>query len=170
MYKVIFASAAPFLIAACGEATPVDEVEPQPMQTAPAGAEIALAEIPANSLRSIDYPGSYLQGGTRLVLNEDKTYEISRADGTTDVGTYSELEDGSRIRLEDFDGGPAWFSVGQRAIYRLPDESTPYGEITVEGEYRRDLATPTPTSVISPAPAAPTPDADTAEAAADEEE
>ena len=68
------------------------------------------------------------------------------------------MEDGSRIRLEDFEGGPAWFSVGNGAIYRLPGETTPYNEITAEGEYKREpdrpapsLATPSPEPAATPA-------------------
>ena len=158
MRKFALTAAPLVLLAACGETTPADEVEPQPMPTDTVAVSVDLPEIPANSLTTIDYPGTYMRaeaaGPTRLTLNEDMTYVLSRGDGTTVSGTYTALEDGSRIRLEDFDGKPAFFSIGTGAIYLLPDESTPYSEITVEGEYTRMADTP-----AAPAPnrAAPTP-------------
>lgn len=152
-HLTILAAAPLALLAGCADSTPVDEVEPEPMATDEVPVTIELPEIPANSLTTIDYPGVYSRDGrTRLRLNEDMTYELIRPDGTSVTGTFSEMEDGSRIRLEDFEGGPAWFSVGNGAIYRLPDETTPYNEITAEGEYKRELDRPTP------APAAPSPE------------
>lgn len=140
------------VLAACADSTPVDEIEPEPMEADAVPVTIELPEIPVNSLTTIDYPGVYSRDGrTRLRLNADMTYELIRPDGTSVTGSYSEMEDGSRIRLEDFEGGPAWFSVGNGAIYRLPDESTPYGEITAEGEYKREPDRPTPT-LASPSP------------------
>ena len=153
-------AAAPLaVLAACADSTPVDEVEPEPMEAEAVPVTIELPEIPANSLTTINYVGVYSRDGrTRLRLNEDLTYELIRPDGTSVTGTYSEMEDGSRIRLEDFEGGPAWFSVGNGAIYRLPDETTPYNEITAEGEYKREpdrpapsLATPSPEPAATPA-------------------
>lgn len=152
--KPLLTAAAPLaLLAACGEATPVEEFEPQPMETAPA-AVVDLPEIPANSLGTVDFPGSYSRMGSTLVLDEDGTYDFLAANGERITGTYSRMEDGSRIRLEDFDGGPAFFSVGRDAIYRLPSEATPYNEITVEGEYRRNLATPSPAGTATATAAA----------------
>lgn len=156
MRSLIVLAAAPLaMLAACADSTPVDEVEPEPMATDAVPITIELPEIPVNSLVTIDYPGVYSRDGrTRLRLNEDMTYELIRPDGTSVAGTYSELEDGSRIMLEDFEGGPAWFSVGRGAIYRLPDESTPYDEITAEGEYKREPDRPTAT--VAPPPPTPT--------------
>ena len=141
------------LLAACGEATPVDEFEPQPMETAPAAA-VDLPAIPENSLGTVDFPGSYSRMGSTLVLNEDETYRFMASNGEVMTGTYTRMEDGSRIRLEDFDGGPAFFSVGRDAIYRLPDEATPYGEITAEGEFRRNVTSPSATVTSTAADAA----------------
>ncbi|MXP40398.1 hypothetical protein GRI75_01900 [Altererythrobacter soli] len=154
MRSLIVLAAAPLaMLAACADSTPVDEVEPEPMAVDEVPVTIDLPEIPANSLTTIDYPGVYSRDGrTRLRLNADKTYELIRPDGTSVTGAYSELPDGSRIRLEDFDGGPAWFSVGNGAIYRLPSESTPFGEITAEGEYKREPDRPT--ASVSPSPTA----------------
>ena len=157
MRSLIILAAAPLaLLAACADSTPVDEVEAEPMATDEVPVTIELPEIPANSLTTIDYPGVYSRDGrTRLRLNEDMTYELIRPDGASVTGTFSEMEDGSRIRLEDFEGGPAWFSVGNGAIYRLPDETTPYSEITAEGEYKREPDRPTPAvGAPSPEPAA----------------
>jgi hypothetical protein len=161
MRSLIILAAAPVaMLAACADSTPVDEVEPEPMATDEVPITIELPEIPANSLTTIDYHGVYSRDGrTRLRLKEDMTYELTRPNGTMTTGAYSEMEDGSRIRLEDFEGGPAWFSVGNGAIYRLPDESTPYSEITAEGEYKREPDRRTPSfEPPSPAPTAtPTP-------------
>lgn len=171
MRSIIILAAAPLaMLAACADSTPVDEVEPEPMAVDEVPVTIELPEIPANSLITIDYPGVYSRDGrTRLRLNADKTYELIRPDGTSVTGAYSEMEDGSRIRLEEFEGGPAWFSVGNGAIYRLPGESTPFGEITADGEYKREPDRPTatvaPTSTASPT-ASSTP-AEPAEAPAD---
>ncbi|WP_126173244.1 hypothetical protein [Altericroceibacterium xinjiangense] len=168
--RISIALAAPLVLAlaACGETTPADEVTPEPMPTAEVPVE--LPTIPVNSTTTVQYSGSYSQAGAdgeirRLTLNEDNTYEYTTANGQAITGTYSRMEDGSRIRLEDFEGGPAWFSVGNGAIYRLPSESTPYNEITMEGEYRRDVSqmTPpgaTPATGTAAAPAAVTAPAD----------
>jgi hypothetical protein len=173
MRSIITLAAAPLaLLAACADSTPVDEVEPEPMAVDEVPVTIDLPEIPVNSLTTIDYPGVYSRDGrTRLRLNADKTYELIQPDGTSASGAYSEMEDGSRIKLENFEGGPAWFSVGNGAIYRLPSESTPFSQITPEGEYKREpdrpaasvaptstaspTATPTASSTASPTPAEP---------------
>lgn len=158
MRSLIVLAAAPLaLLAACADSTPVDEVEPEPMAVDEVPVTIDLPEIPANSLTTIEYPGVYSRDGrTRLRLNADKTYELIGPDGTSVTGSYTEMPDGSRIRLEDFEGGPAWFSVGNGAIYRLPGENTPFGEITAEGEYKREpdrpTASATPTAAASPGP------------------
>jgi len=146
MRSLIVLAAAPLaMLAACAESTPVDEVEPEPMATDDVPVTMELPEIPANSLTTVQYHGVYSQDGrTRLRLNEDLTYEIIRPDGTTVTGTYTEMEDGSRIRLEDYEGGPAWFSVGTDAIYQLPDETTPYTQISADSEFKREIDRPSP--------------------------
>lgn len=142
--RIIIAAAVPlaFALAGCGESTPADEVRPEPMPAAEVPVE--LPDIPANSIVTVDYPGTYTQAGpsgelNRLTLNEDNTYEYTGPDGNTITGTYVGLEDGSRIRLEDFNGEPAYFSIGTGAIYRLPGEATPYNEITAQGEFKRQI-------------------------------
>lgn len=150
--RLIALSAATALLAACGEATPVDEVEPQPMAPLPA-TMVDPPEIPANSLETIDLTGSYSRLDNTLMFEEDGTYRFLGSGGEIVTGTYTPMEDGSRIRLEDFEGGPAFFSVGHDAIYRLPDEATPYNEITAEQAYRRNV-TPPPTEDDTAAPPA----------------
>jgi hypothetical protein len=148
---IILSAAAPLaLLAACGDSTPADEAEPTALdEVAPtqdlAAASIDMPEVPANSLASVDYPGSYAmtdaEGRTsRITLRDDDTYDYTGPDGTSRTGRYTRLDDGSRIMIEDFDGRAGYFSVADGAIYRLEGESTPYNEITVTGMYRRENA------------------------------
>ena len=108
------------------------------MATTTDEAPVALPKVPADALATIDYAGSYAHGTTHLRLNGDKTFELTKNDGTIVTGNYTELADGSRIQLDDFDGGkPAWFSVGNGALYRLADGTVPYDQVDEAEVYNR---------------------------------
>jgi hypothetical protein len=143
---ILAAVAAPLALTlgACGDSVTDERVVPEESETQPEPAvPVDLPDVPARVITTIDYPGSYARtesGGseTRLRLDADNSYVLTRADGTTVSGTYSRTEDGTRLRLENYDGGPAYFSAGTGAIYRLADENTPYDQVTAEGRFARD--------------------------------
>ncbi|AKH43082.1 hypothetical protein FHS61_001218 [Altererythrobacter atlanticus] len=134
------------LLAACGEATPADEVEPAPMETAAleAAKPEPMASPPADALDSVDYSGTYTkpsENGSieRLTLNaEDDSYEYTAGDGRTSSGTYTRMDDNRRIMIEDFGGRAGYFTVADGAVYRLPEADSSPDEITVTGMYRRE--------------------------------
>lgn len=143
---VAVAALAPFaLLAACGESTPAEQVEPEPMD--PMGLATpetsAVQEVPDDSLESVDFAGDYTMTGldgsvSTITLDpEDDSYEYTAGDGTTSSGTFSRMDDGQRIMIEDFDGREGYFAIGDGAIYRLPDADTGVDEITVTGMYER---------------------------------
>lgn len=146
---IVLTAAAPLaLLAGCGDSTPAENAEPTPMPT----DSIAAAEpepmptVPADALANVDYSGAYTQsednGSTgRLTLNADSdSYDYTAADGSETSGNYTEMDDGRRIMIEDFDGRPAYFAIADGAIYRLPEADSSPDDITVTGMYRRDFA------------------------------
>lgn len=143
---ILAAVAAPvaLTLGACGDSVTDERIVPEESETQSEPAvPVDLPDVPVRVITTIDYPGSYTRtesGGlqTRLRLNADNTYVLTRPDGSTVSGTYSRTEDGTRLRLENYDGGPAYFSAGTGAIYRLADESTPYDQVTAEGRFARE--------------------------------
>ncbi|RKF22555.1 hypothetical protein D6851_04875 [Altericroceibacterium spongiae] len=134
--------AAPLAVAlsACGETTPADEATPEPVE---ADVPVTLPTIPVNSLTTIEYPGTYSKetedgGIAHITLNGDDTYEYDPGDGNIVKGSYTRMEDGSRVQLEDFNGESAIFAVGTGAIYRMESADTPLTEVSEATMYSRD--------------------------------
>ena len=143
---IAVAAVAPFaLLAACGDSTPVEEVEPEPMDTM--GLEtpdpVAVEPVPEASLENVDFAGDYAMTGldgsiSTITLDPtDDSYEYTAGDGTSSSGNFTRMDDGQRIMIEDFDGRAGYFAIGDGAIYRLPDAYTGADQITVTGMYER---------------------------------
>jgi hypothetical protein len=144
------------LLAGCAKSSPASEAPtPEPLATtteAPVAAPVKLPAVPANSLETIDYPGTYSHGSDILRLGSDMTYVFTKGDGSVVTGNYSELPDHVRIKLDDFDDGqPAWFSIASGAIYRLANENTPPQQVTADGEYIREPDVPS-AAPVTPIP------------------
>jgi hypothetical protein len=143
------ATAAPLaLLAACGDSTPADEVEPMPMETMAAGTASAAGggarTQPVSSLEGVDFAGNYgltdESGQTsRVTLRGDNTYDYTGPGGTTRSGRYSRMEDGRRILIEDFDGQAGYFSVGDGTLYRLRNADAAYDDVAESPTYRRNF-------------------------------
>ena len=157
---IAVAAVAPFaLLAACGDSTPAEQAAPEPMDTM--GLETpdpaAVTPVPENSLESVDFAGDYTMTGldgsvSTITLNpDDDTFEYTAGDGTTSTGSFTRMDDGQRVMIDDIDGRPGYVAIGDGAIYRLPDADTGVDEIAVTGMYER-AGTPAPAS--DPAPAA----------------
>lgn len=143
----VLTAAAPLaLLTACGESTPVEEVEPEPMEAElddPAESD----EIASVNLSEYDYSGEYVMAGEdgeteSITLNaDDGSFTYSGPDGETRTGEFTLMEDNRRLLIEDFDGQAGYFSIDEGALYRLSDENAaPMDRITVTAEYRRDPA------------------------------
>lgn len=147
MHRLMALAALPpfALLAACGESTPVDQVEPEPMEAMglEAAEPAALEAIPENALETVDFAGDYTMTGldgsvSTITLNpDDDSYEYTAGDGTASSGNFTRMDDGRRIVIEDFDGGPGYFAIADGAIYHLPDAETGVDQITVAGMYER---------------------------------
>lgn len=144
--SVLLIAAAPLaLLGACGESTPVEEVETEPMETALVEEPADDDEIDAVDLNEYDYSGEYViageDGETESVAldAEDMSYTYTGADGETRTGNFELMDDNRRLMIEDFDGQAAYFAVDEGALYRLADENAaPVDRINVTAEYRRD--------------------------------
>ena len=141
------AAAAPLaLLAACGDTTPADQLEAEPLDESAIvdDAEVLAAAEGSTALPTHQsYAGSYSRevgdGAIRLVLNDDGTFEYTRTDGSTTRGSYELLEDG-RLMIEDFDGQSGYFTLSEGDLYRLADENTPASEVTVDARFAREAA------------------------------
>lgn len=135
------------LLGACGEArVSEEELEVERAGTGLENVAMDPADLPQpmeNSLETVDYSGNYTMTGmdgsqTRLVLDQEAgTYTYYGVGQLETTGTIEELG-GSRIYLEDVAGRPAWFSVADGALYRLPTEDTPYDEVSTASMFLRD--------------------------------
>ncbi len=159
-YVLILAATPLALLAGCAKSTPADEATPEPMVAATeteAPVPVKLPTVPVNAVTTIDYPGTYSRGTETLRLSSDKNYVLTLPDGTVRTGSYTELADHQRIKLNNFeDGKPAWFSIANGAIYRLKNENTSPNEITVTAEYKREPDVP-PATPVTPEIASPVP-------------
>lgn len=145
--SVVLAVAPLALLGACGESTPVEEVEAEPMEAALEQEPADNEEIGAVDLGEYDYSGEYRMQGEggeteSLTINaDDSTYSYTGPDGETRTGTYTLMDDNRRLMIEDFNGQAAYFSVDEGALYRLADaNAAPMDRINVTAEYRRDPA------------------------------
>ena len=145
--SVAFIAAAPLaLLAACGESTPVDEMNAEPMETVLATEAAEPEPISAIDLSQADYTGAYTmieEDGTRetITLNPDMTFEYTTSDGLTRTGEYRVMDDDLRLMIEDFDGRAAYFSLDDDTLYRLASQTAdPTDRILAIGEYHRQSA------------------------------
>lgn len=149
---IALTAAAPLaLLAACGDSTPADEVEPTPMDTAALNdvSGGAMTSPPASSLEGMDFAGDYSltdEAGrtSRITLRGDDTYDYTGPDGSTRSGRYSRTEDGNRLLIEDFDGRAGYFSIGDGALYRLASPESAFDDLTGATTYRRENFPPAP--------------------------
>ncbi|AKH43083.1 hypothetical protein FHS61_001217 [Altererythrobacter atlanticus] len=124
------------LLAACGESAP----EPAPEEVAAAPEEPAMPPVPADSLETLDYAGTYTLtriNGSKASLTldaEGSSYTYIAANGKETEGSFTKV-DGNRIMVEDFDGEPGYFAVAEGAIYYLPDAETSVDEIMYSNMY-----------------------------------
>lgn len=145
MRKIIALSAiAPIaMLAACGdnevenEAMTAENAEMTTEMTSPVEPQPAQA---TTLDEAGDFSGTYDYTGedgtsTSVTLNsEDDSYEYTDAEGEVRTGNFTRLDDGYRLRIEDWNGAPAWFTISQGDLIRLQQDSSVTSDITVEGE------------------------------------
>lgn len=135
-------AAAPLaLLAACGE--------PETEDTAALETDTAASTQSADDTRSDhatdldeagDFSGTYsfdAPDGTRTQLTvnaQDDTFEYKGADGTLESGNYDRLADGYRIKIEDWFGSPAYFTVSDGDLVRLEQDIDITPDMQVSGE------------------------------------
>ena len=150
---LMMAAVAPIaLVAACagdadeGETTDADATTVASSENDPTAAEDDYTPGPATALADAgDYSGNYSytaddgkEYGVRL-NSSDKTYTYFGPDGLQRTGDYTWTPDGFRIRIDEFDAGPAWFTIREGSLIRLNEDTEVDAEMTVEGDrYRRD--------------------------------
>lgn len=144
-HLISLTAAAPLaLLAACGDTTPVDQLEAEPLDESAIvdDAEVLAATegsaaLPTNQSYAGSYGREVGDGAIRLVLNDDGTFEYTRSDGSSTRGSYELLADG-RLMIEDFDGQTGYFTLSEGDLYRLTDENTPASDVTVDARFARE--------------------------------
>jgi len=141
-HLIAFGAIAPLaLLAACGSEAPADEAATEEVAAAP--TEPAMPTVPADSLDTVDYKGTYTLtriNGSKATVTldpEDTSYTYVAMNGDETDGSYSRV-DGNRIMVEDFDGEPGYFAVADGAIYYLPDADTSVDDVIISNMYRRE--------------------------------
>ena len=83
-----------------------------------------------------DYTTTAPDGTTRSVrLNaNDNTYSYTDAEGNEQTGTFTRDNDGYRLRITDFYGGPGIFTLRDGSLYRLNDDASVTADSMVQGE------------------------------------
>lgn len=143
---IVLIAATPLaLLTACGESTPVEDVEAEPMEAALDDDPADSDEIASVDLSEYDYSGEYVLAGEdgeteSITLDaDDGSFTYTGSDGEARTGSFTLMEDNRRLLIEDFDGQAGYFSIDEGALYRLADENAaPMDRITVTAEYRRD--------------------------------
>ena len=137
------------LLAGCGDNDVADSSETTEMA---ATEDVGVAEPdaatpgPASKLaESGDFSGTYSMAGadgkkTSVMLDSSNdTYEYTDAAGKKRTGSYIRLDDGYRIRLDDFNGGPSFFTLSNGYLMRMQDDAEVDEKTVVTGErYQRD--------------------------------
>ncbi len=165
-------AAACALLAACGDTTPADQAEAVPMDAELAELEPRgdpLPVVPDEALTEVDFAGTYVRtdasGVSRLSLDPlVDNYEYVPSDGEEQTGRFTRMEDNRRILIEDLGGRAAYFAVAENAIFRLPSATSTADEISVAGQWERDVTIAARDIIIAEEGAEPDP-AETAGAA-----
>ncbi|BDI60024.1 hypothetical protein [Qipengyuania nanhaisediminis] len=151
-HTILLAAAPLALLTACGdgadeaEGYEADATTIADAENDPTAAEDDYTPGPATRLSDAgDYSGGYTYtspNGTEYELqlnSEDKTYKWFGPNGLERTGDYTWTPDGFRIMIDEFDGGPAWFTLREGSLIRLREDREITPEIEVDGErYRRD--------------------------------
>ena len=150
---LMMAAVAPItLVAACagdadeGEAMDADAATVASTESDTATMDADYTPGPATKLEDAgDYSGNYSYTAADgkeygLALNsQEKTYTFFGPDGLQRTGDYTWTPDGFRIRIDEFDAGPAWFTIREGSLIRLNEDREITPEITVDGDrYQRD--------------------------------
>lgn len=149
-YTMLIAAAPLALLAACaGDANEDDAMDADATTVATDENDPTATDYtpgPATALADAgDYSGSYsytaddgTEYGVRL-NSADKTYTFFGPDGLRRTGDYTWTPDGFRIRIDEFDAGPAWFTIREGSLIRLREDNEVTADMTVEGDrYVRD--------------------------------
>ena len=150
-YLMMLSIAPIALVAACGnEVNEDDAMDADATTVATAENDPTAASDytpgPATALADAgDYSGSYsytADDGTEYGVkldSQDKTYTYFGPNGLQRTGDYTWTPDGFRIRIDEFDAGPAWFTIREGSLIRLREDREVTPEINVEGDrYVRD--------------------------------
>ena len=146
-FTLLIAAAPLAMLAACGDGD-VEETEVDTEMATTEGMETDAMASSAESGSGVatsqadagDYSGVYSYEGEDGTSNavrlnaSDNTYEYVGADDEVRSGSYTWEDDGYRLRIEDFDGSPAWFTISDGDLVRLQGDSEVNASTTVQGE------------------------------------
>lgn len=145
--SLILAAAAPLaLLAACGD-NDVEDADTDADVAADTMANDTAADEDGSATAlsdAGDYSGVYshtADDGTETAIRlnaADRTYEYVGPDNEVRSGRYSWAEDGYRLKIDDWYGDPAWFTISNGQLVKLVEDMEVNEGITVSGErYQR---------------------------------